>query len=108
MKKLITLTISFLFCFSASANIITVSNNLDSPGMYTDLQTAIDDALDGDTLLIAGSPTNYGSITIDKKLRLVGAGIAPGYRQSTYTSIITTITLNTNISGQGASGTRLE
>ena len=108
MKRII-LIISSIYIFSFSwADIITVSNNPDSPGQYTSLQTAIDAAMDGDTILIAGSPTSYGAITLDKKLRLIGAGIAPGYKQNAFTTVIATINLFANENFQGASGSSFE
>jgi hypothetical protein len=65
---------SFLYL---QAGVITVSNNVNSPGQYTNLQTAIDSASVGDTILVSGSPTNYGNITINKRLTLFGSGYNP-------------------------------
>lgn len=61
----------------ALATVITVSNNAAVPAQYTSLQLAIDDATAGDTIYVAGSPTNYGNITMDKQLALLGQGHAP-------------------------------
>ena len=75
-----TLVLLFIACFVYSmsyADIITVSNNPDSPGQYTSLPAAIAAASVGDTILVSGSPTNYGSITINKKLTLFGSGYDP-------------------------------
>lgn len=57
--------------------VITVDNKINSPGQYTDLQAAIDAASDGDTIYVSGSETNYGSITLVKRLTLFGAGYKP-------------------------------
>lgn len=58
-------------------NTWTVDNN--GGGQFTDLQTAIDDVsvVDGDTLLISGSLTSYGDITLNKSLTLIGPGHHP-------------------------------
>ena len=65
-----------LLSFTASATTWTVSNNPNKPAQYTSLQTAIDSAAIGDTLLISGSPNSYGSnIFLTKQLHLIGEGI---------------------------------
>ncbi|MFK7953340.1 MAG: hypothetical protein AB8B73_10885 [Ekhidna sp.] len=78
MKNLFTF--SFFLLFSAiipvSATTFTVDNNAGSTAQYTNLQTAIDAAQPGDTLLVAGSATSYGNVTVRKKLILIGAGYA--------------------------------
>jgi hypothetical protein len=63
--------------FTVSAAIITVSNNPNIPGQYSNLQTAIDAAAPDDTLYVQGSVTSYGNITITKKLKIVGSGMLP-------------------------------
>lgn len=63
--------------FSTNAAIITVDNTPNSPGQYTDLQAAIDESASGDTILIHGSGTSYGTVTIGKKLTLIGEGALP-------------------------------
>ena len=71
----------FLFAAMLAANaysaVITVSNNANSPGQYTDLQLAINAATNGDTLYIHGSPTNYGTIYLNRSLTLIGPGYNP-------------------------------
>ena len=52
MKKLILLCVAAGSLFTAKAAVITVSNNPNSPGQYTSLQTAIDAAASGDTLYV--------------------------------------------------------
>lgn len=73
MKTLVT--ICALFCITcANATVITVSNNLLTAGQYTTLAAAYAAANVGDTLYIHGSPTSYGTLTIRKRLTLIGAG----------------------------------
>ena len=72
-----------LLSFTASATTWTVSNNPNKPAQYTSLQTASDSAAIGDTLLISGSPTSYGDITLNKQLHLIGEGIGPSLNDIT-------------------------
>lgn len=58
----------------AQAKVITVDNNPGSVAMYSSLQTAIDSAATGDTILIAGSPFSYGSVQVGRRLKFAGAG----------------------------------
>jgi len=77
MKTTIILVcIAFLAC-TASATIITVSNNANSPGQYTSIQDAIDAATNGDTIYIHGSPTTYGDVHLNRSLTLIGPGYNP-------------------------------
>ena len=77
---LLTSTIIVLFtaaAFSQTPNRIWQVNN--NPGVtadFTSLQAANDDAavMDGDTLYVAGSPTSYGSLFLDKQLTIIGPG----------------------------------
>ena len=63
--------------YLSNAAIITVSNNPNVPGQYTNLQTAIDAAAPDDTLYVQGSTTSYGSVLLFKKLTIIGAGAMP-------------------------------
>ena len=82
---------------SLFAGIITVNNTNPSPGQYNDLQTAIDAAQSGDTLLIHRSPTSYGNATITKRLVLIGEGVLPN-KSPQGTSSLGNITLTYNTS----------
>lgn len=79
----------------ANAGIITVNNTSPSPGQYSDLQTAIDVASSGDTLLIQRSASSYGNVTITKRLVLIGEGALPN-KIPQNTSTLGTITLTYN------------
>lgn len=76
MKSLLSTLLVFAF-MTGKAAIITVSNNSNIPGQYTNLQTAINAANTNDTLYVIGSTTDYGSITINKKLTIIGSGMFP-------------------------------
>ena len=77
MKKLYFLCTMAFIHFTVSAAIITVSNNPNIPGQYSNLQTAIDAAAPDDTLYVQGSVTSYGDVTITKKLNIIGSGMLP-------------------------------
>lgn len=72
--SLIVITFSV---FNSYATIRTVSNNVNSPGQYTDLQVAINASANNDTLYIHRSDLDYGSISINKTLTLIGEGALP-------------------------------
>jgi len=105
MKKLITLlAILAIVSIHLFATVRTVSNNPDIPAQYDNLQTAIDASAAGDTLLVSGSATTYGDITIRKKLVLFGAGYNNPYG---YNSIINSLYLVRQNASIGASGCRI-
>jgi hypothetical protein len=73
MKKLI-LIISIFTTLSATAGVITCSNNPSSPGQYAIIQDAIDNSTSGDTILVHGSTTGYAAFTSYWQLTFIGAG----------------------------------
>jgi hypothetical protein len=107
MKKIIT---SFILLIGIAVvtygTVRTVSNNPDIPAQYTSLQAAIDASSDteGDTILVAGSPTTYGDISINKKVVIYGAGYNNPYGNNTKVEDISLRTQNLSI---GASGSRI-
>lgn len=105
MKKFfIFFAISAIVVLNANAVVRTVSNNPDIPAQYNNLQTAIDASAAGDTILVSGSATSYGDITIRKKLILFGAGYNNPYG---YNSIINYLYLVRQNASIGASGSRI-
>lgn len=105
MKKSILTTLIVATAATLQAGKITVSNNVNSPGTYTSLPTAIAAAAAGDTIYIAGSPTIYNSITINKKLTLIGAGYNPN-KQLPYNTQLDAITIARTASAD-PSGTKI-
>jgi hypothetical protein len=105
MKKIITF-FSLLIGIAAvvHATVYTVSNNPEIPAQYTSFQAAIDDAEGGDTILVAGSPTSYGDIAINKKLVIYGAGYNNPYG---YNTKVVDIRLQSESDVIGASGSRI-
>ncbi|HEC45003.1 MAG TPA: hypothetical protein ENI20_19525 [Bacteroides sp.] len=90
MKKLLLFLLTLL-TVHASATVITVSNNPDSPAEYDDLQTALNNIDPGDTIILSGSPTSYGNVTANRTLVLLGPGWNP---QSGYKAQLGTLTIN--------------
>ncbi|MEI6435408.1 MAG: hypothetical protein WCP32_11230 [Bacteroidota bacterium] len=105
-KTFLLLALFVAMTSGAFAVVITVSNNPNSPGQYTSLQTAIDAAglSANDTIMVAGSTTTYGNITIAKRLVLVGAGYNNPYGNN---SLLGGITLSRSNEFVGSSGTKI-
>lgn len=70
----------FLVAGFLYAEIVTVNNAASSTAMYTNLQTAIDSAEVGDTIMVSASTVSYGDILIDKQVVLIGSGFQVGDR----------------------------
>ncbi len=101
MKTLLTPAFTSLFtlCFaiSAWATTRTVSNNPNIPAQYSNLQTAINESASGDTLMVHGSPNDYGNITVPQSMVLIGPGYRPlGQNQLTAIVSILSITAATD------------
>ena len=95
MKKFVFFALTTLCCCNILfAKIITVSNNPNSPGQYTRLDSAINAAVAGDIILVTGSATDYnltgsngGSLTINKPITIYGQGYDPRNDQALATTI---------------------
>ena len=68
----------FLLAFGFSnAQILIADNNAVRPtgaNVYSTLQAAIDAAQDDDTIYVQPSPNNYGTITVNKRISIIGGG----------------------------------
>ena len=73
MKNFTTI-ILILFSIATQAQIIRVNNNVNVDADYTDLQSAVDAAMDGDTIYLEPSAIEYASATIVKPLVIIGGG----------------------------------
>ncbi len=73
---LLACTIVVFFSTITSAKIWQVNNNPGVTADFTSPQAAINDinVSDGDTLYVAGSSISYGSLTLNKKLIIIGPG----------------------------------
>lgn len=105
MKKIFILfAILGIAILNVNAVVRTVSNNPDIPAQYSNLQSAIDASAAGDTILVSGSATTYGDVTIRKKLVLFGAGYNNPYGYNTIINSLYFVRQNAAI---GASGTKI-
>ena len=69
MKSIPILAIACSLSLASFAKVITVNNNINSPGQYTNLQQAIDSASAGDTIYVHGSATSYGNVNVKNQFR---------------------------------------
>jgi hypothetical protein len=77
IKHLIALGAISLFIADVSGAILVVNNSNANPGQYYYLQTAIDSAEAGDTLMLQPSTNTYGDVVLNKSLTLIGIGHKP-------------------------------
>lgn len=78
MKTSLLLTAALAFSVTASATVLTVSNNPESPAQYTSIQAAIDAASPTDTILISAGYYDSQSVSLAKPLTIIGAGYIGG------------------------------
>lgn len=97
-----------LISFAAQAKVWRVNNTTGAMANFTQLTDAIasSQVLDGDTIYLEGSSTNYTAATLTKKLVIIGPGYLlsgnsgnPGLQANTNTA---TITLNIDTTGSGS------
>jgi hypothetical protein len=105
-------TLLILLSHSLLAKTITVSNNPNSPGQFTSIQTAIDDAntLSGDVIIVQGSGTSYGNFTVPNSkssIKIYGAGAFPNTPSGASTRVDQIIIGANNITIAGMSCTSM-
>jgi len=78
MKNFATFTLSLLLVTgSCLATSRTVSNNPAQPAQFSTFAAAQSASVDGDTIQLQGSPFQYPSLTVTKRLVIIGSGYAP-------------------------------
>jgi len=106
MKTKITLQFILLLGvlqFLNAQTIITVDNAIGSEALFSDLQSAISSATAGDIIHILPSEINYGDVTLEKELTLLGFS----HSDSEKKTILTNIRLGENASKSSISGIQL-
>jgi hypothetical protein len=88
-SKPILLFFLFFTSFAIAQTTHIVNNNTGTDADFTNLQAAIDAAVDGDIIHIQQSSTSYGNITLDKELTLIGRS----HSDASYSSQVGTINL---------------
>lgn len=99
-KTLLSIAALTLFFSAQAQNVITVDNSVDANAQYDNLQDAIDAANSGDTIYVQPSETDYGNVTIDKSLTLIGYG----HSNTLKNTLIEGIVLEDNASSSRFSG----
>jgi hypothetical protein len=93
---------------SHAQNILRVNNNVGVNAPYTTISAAIAAAGVNDIVMLEGSITNYGSVTINKKVTIVGPGYFLAENQNLQATIqpalIGAVVLNNGASGSSFSG----
>jgi hypothetical protein len=105
MKTFISLTLFTLIfaCSSTRAAVRTLNNANPSPGQYSTFAAAQTASANGDTILVQGSATNYGTFSLNKKLTLIGTGHNP-QKQAPLKSFLDYIYLYTGSNGSSLIG----
>ncbi|MEL6675447.1 MAG: hypothetical protein AAFR61_24780 [Bacteroidota bacterium] len=107
MKTLLPFLLCLCMASLSYATTLRVNNTPGSNAPYTDLTTAHSVASPGDTLYIEGSNVNYGSLTITKKLVIIGPGYFTAQNECTPASLpaeVHVFTLQQTITNDPASG----
>lgn len=76
MKKYLLVTLLACMAFTAQAKILRVNNTSGSSAPYTSISAALEEAVNGDTIMVDASDKSYGNITFngDKKVVMIGPG----------------------------------
>lgn len=82
-----TLILLSMLSFSVRATVHTVSNDPKAPAQFSSIQDAVTASSNGDTILVYGSATGYGTVTLNREIVLIGAGYNNPYRTNGNTSI---------------------
>jgi len=78
MKKATCFICTLLAVIVLNATVRTVSNSPATLAQFNTIQAAIDASSSGDTVLVHGSPNQYGGFTINsKRLAIIGPGWSP-------------------------------
>ena len=108
MKKHLTLLLLALCSSMLYAKVITVNNNPNAIGMYSNAQEAVDAAFVGDSIFLHASGTSYGNITIAKRITLIGEGYSNAPDGLAKTTTVAAIYLDSIPGGDPVSGTVIE
>jgi|JI10StandDraft_1071094.scaffolds.fasta_scaffold127711_2 hypothetical protein len=102
MKKYLAIGL-LLLLGQVNAAVLLVNNTSNSPGNYSNIDTAIAAATIGDTIYISGSPYGYGNFTISKSVTIISTGANP-QKQLPYTANVGEIAMASNLSNVKVSG----
>jgi hypothetical protein len=103
MNRITLSIVFFVVAIQVNATILLVNNTTNSPGDYSNIDTAMAAANIGDTIYISGSPYGYGNFTISKSVTIIGTGVNP-QKQIPYTTSVGQIVMAYNLSNVKVSG----
>ncbi len=104
--KFFSITLALFIPLFSLAAIFTVDNSSSSPGQYTSFTAAYNVASAGDTIYVHGTLHTYGSISIKKKIILIGSGYNPS-PVNTYPTLFDDISITRSGGTTNASGTEI-
>ena len=104
--KFFSVTLALFIPLFSLAAIFTVDNSSSSPGQYTSFTAAYNVASAGDTIYVRGSLHTYGSISIKKKIILIGSGYNPS-PANTYPTLFDDIDIIRSGGTTNGSGTEI-
>lgn len=105
MKKILLILLLVFSFQSTHAKIWLVDNSPNSPVTLTSLQIAITDSANvGDTIMVAGSPNDYGDIIISKPVVIIGEGYNDPLGENTILHNVDVRSSNVYISGISING----
>ncbi len=108
MKNILLLSLLLATAAAHAQAVLRVNNTVGSAAPYTTIAAAVTAAGVNDIIMVEGSNSGYGDITINKKVTIIG----PGYFVDENTNLqatplsayVNTITLNSGASGSSISG----
>jgi hypothetical protein len=89
MKTLLLSLVLFVGSISVFAATRTVSNRPGDLAEFTSIQAAVDASANGDIILVTGSATSYGDVSVNKRLTIIGPGANPNFNGGASASIST-------------------
>ncbi|GEM_PF-1818198 len=99
MKRILLLFLFMCLGFyfeNAFARVLIVNNHFPSAGEYFSLQTAIQFSAPWDTIMVKGSPVNYGNVVVDKPLIILGE-LDPLSGENQHTSKLSRVMFTDNL-----------
>lgn len=106
MRKLALLVLILAIATFCSATIFRVNNIPTAGAPYTSIGEALDDVVDGDTIIVEPSPNHYGSFTLTDQVTMLGGGYYQdnSVHYNEYVSKIDGCSFNTGSSGSILAG----
>jgi hypothetical protein len=95
MKNIISILFFVVFTVQLHATTRTLNNAIQSPGQYTTFAAVHAASANDDTILVQGTGINYFTMSISKRLTIIGPGHRPVDKQNNQKAFCDNILLNT-------------